>query len=349
MTTIARVAVGAGGAVPALAVGLMAAVALSPATSLVAQRQLRGQIPPKYLRLYSAAAGRHELGPDGWSYLAAVGKVECDHGRSSAVGCHRGEVNDAGARGPAQFLDATWARYGVDGDGDGSRDVYEPSDAIFGMANYLRASGAPADWRGALFAYNHDDAYVDRVLRQAAEYRSAVLEASPVVEGNADEWLAPLPGDSGAACDRRIVPDVVALIRAYAVTVTACFAGAPHAVSGEHPLGLAVDLIPADGNWNRTLRLATDYGWSRACARAGCGGRGPFRVVLYNGNPGHGDPAHAASAHLHLSWEHAPATPFTRAAWVRTLLAGSSTGVSNLRPRAVPRPSMSIAPARRRR
>ena len=94
-----------------------------------------GDIPPTYLALYRAAAERYRLGADGWSYLAAVGKVECDHGRSTAVGCDRGEVNFAGARGPAQFLAGTWAAYGVDGDGDGDRDVYDPADAIFGMAN----------------------------------------------------------------------------------------------------------------------------------------------------------------------------------------------------------------------
>jgi hypothetical protein len=41
------------------------------------------------------------------------------------------------------------------------------------------------------------------------------------------------------------------------------------------------------------------------------------RVILYNGYPGHGDPAHAgANAHIHFSWQHAPARPFTPAAWV---------------------------------
>ena len=39
------------------------------------------------------------------------------------------------------------------------------------MANYLRASGAPRDWRRALFAYNHAGWYVDEVLAQAADYR----------------------------------------------------------------------------------------------------------------------------------------------------------------------------------
>jgi membrane-bound lytic murein transglycosylase B len=60
-----------------------------------------------------------------------------------------------------QFLPATWRRYGLGG------DVRNPRDAILGAANYLRASGAPGDLRGALHAYNPSQAYVDAVLRYA--------------------------------------------------------------------------------------------------------------------------------------------------------------------------------------
>jgi hypothetical protein len=133
-------------------------------------------IPPRYLRLYRTAGARYGLD---WTVLAAVGKVECDHGRSPAVGCHRGEENPAGAAGPAQFLAGTWRRYGVDGDGDGRRDRWAPADAIFGMANYLRASGAPADYGRALYAYNHAAWYVQAVLAEAQRYRGAYLPPSP--------------------------------------------------------------------------------------------------------------------------------------------------------------------------
>ena len=283
-------------------------------------------VPDRYLRLYRAAATRYRLGADGWSILAAVGKVECDHGRSPLPGCRAGTANAAGARGPAQFLPATWAAYGVDGDGDGDRDVYEPTDAVFGMANYLRASGAPGDWRGALFAYNHASWYVDRVLRQAAAYRAAATmappPAAPVVVGGRG-WLAPLPGFPGEQCDRRIVGDVVLLARAFGLHVSDCFGGSPHALDGEHPLGLAVDASPADGDWRRTELLARRFGWRESCARAGCPGAGPFRLILYNGYPGHGDPRHSTRPHLHLSWDHGPARPFSRAPWVRVLLASA--------------------------
>lgn len=289
-------------------------------------------IPGDYLVLYQAAAARYDLGADGWSVLAAVGKVECDHGRSSLVGCGRGEQNAAGARGPAQFLAATWARYGVDGDGDGDRDVWHPRDAIFGIANYLRASGAPADWRAALFAYNHAGWYVNKVLAQAAQYRreSAAAPASTAtsVAPLRGAWLAPLPGFPGERCDARIVPDVVALAAAFRLHVSDCYGGAPHAIGGEHPLGLAIDAAPADGNWADTMAMARAFGWTESCAPSGCPGRGPFRVILYNGYPSHGDPRHSRIPHIHVSWQHAPADPFMPARWVRTLTAPSSSTTS---------------------
>lgn len=292
-------------------------------------------IPAAYLTAYRASAERFELGADGWSYIAAVGKVETDHGRLDAPGVRSGQNTHGCCAGPMQIHNGfgsgggTWAAYKVDGDDDGREDIYAPADAIATAANYLRASGAPPNWRRALFAYNHADWYVDKVLAQAQTYRETAVRAVPVTTPAADAptqlapadgaWLSDVPGMPGERCDRRIVPDVVMLVRAFGVRVTDCYGGAPHAIDGEHPLGLAVDLVPTDGNWNRMLQLARVYGWDPSCASSGCGGRGPFRVVLYNGFPGHGDPAHSSSPHLHLSWLHAPAAPFTRARWVRVL------------------------------
>jgi hypothetical protein len=314
--------VAAVGAVPAFGITLVGVAVLATASSSepAAASAAAADIPPEYLRLYKQAAAEYELGPDGWAYLAGVGKVECDHGRSTAVGCDRGESNSAGARGPAQFLDPTWAAYGVDADGSGTADVYEPADAIFGMANYLHASGAPADWHRALFAYNHSEAYVADVSSWAQEYLAQDQATNVVVVLPGSGWLSPLPSFPGEQCDSRIVADVEALARAYGLFVSDCYGGPPHDPNGEHPLGLAVDAAPADGNWNRTLRAAQDFGWTPACAAAGCIGVGPFRAILYNGYPGHGDPAHSDRPHIHFSWQHAPAAPFSRAQWVKTLL-----------------------------
>jgi hypothetical protein len=64
-------------------------------------------------------------------------------------------------QGPMQFMPATWRVYGLGG------DVHDPHDSILGAANFLHASGAPADMRRALHAYNPSRAYVDAVLRYA--------------------------------------------------------------------------------------------------------------------------------------------------------------------------------------
>ena len=284
-------------------------------------------IPASYHAAYQAAARRWELGVDGWSYLAGIGKVESNHGRGDAPGVRSGQNAHGCCAGPMQIDNGrgsgagTWGAFRVDGDADGMTNIYDEDDAASTAARYLRANGAPVDWRRALFAYNHANWYVERVTREAAAYRvaasSPVTTAVPRVNG---EWLAPLPGFPGERCDSRIIADVSYLAGAYGVRVTDCFGGRPHNLSGEHPLGLATDIVPVDGNWNRTERLAGDFGWSRACARAGCPTRGPFRVLLYNGYPGHGDPSHTSRPHLHLSWEHGPATAFSAAPWVRTLL-----------------------------
>ncbi|RBP98817.1 lytic transglycosylase domain-containing protein [Bifidobacterium xylocopae] len=43
----------------------------------------------------------------------------------------------AGAQGIAQFMPATWATHGKDGDGDGKADIWNPHDAIWSQGNYM--------------------------------------------------------------------------------------------------------------------------------------------------------------------------------------------------------------------
>jgi hypothetical protein len=137
-------------------------VSILPHPSAFARRT----IPGVYLRDYGRAAGMYGLD---WTKLAAVGQIESDQGRSQTPGVAQG-TNRAGAAGPAQFLGSTWARYGVDVSGRGASNPYDPADAITAMAAYLKASGAPEDWRSALFTYNHSTAYVDAVLALSRRY-----------------------------------------------------------------------------------------------------------------------------------------------------------------------------------
>jgi hypothetical protein len=133
----------------------------------------RADIPPRYLRLYQRAAARTCPGLP-WGVLAAVGKLESDHGRSRLPGVRSG-WNRAGAAGPMQFgigvgrAGNAWARYGRGG------NVYDPADAIPAAARYLCAAGAHRgrDLRGALFVYNHSRAYVAQVLAVARRYQPA--------------------------------------------------------------------------------------------------------------------------------------------------------------------------------
>jgi hypothetical protein len=94
-----------------------------------------------------------------WQALAAVNFSE------SAFGKIRTD-SAAGAQGPMQFMPATWRAYGLGG------DIRDPRDAILGAANYLHASGAPGDERGALLAYNPSSAYVSAISRYARRIRA---------------------------------------------------------------------------------------------------------------------------------------------------------------------------------
>ncbi|MCB0907822.1 MAG: lytic transglycosylase domain-containing protein, partial [Nocardioidaceae bacterium] len=81
--------------------------------------------------------------------------------------------SSAGAQGLMQFMPATWASYGVDGNGDGRADILNDADSVMSAANYLTASGGhngPDGIRDALFAYNRATWYVNDVLFYAAAY-----------------------------------------------------------------------------------------------------------------------------------------------------------------------------------
>jgi peptidoglycan hydrolase CwlO-like protein len=117
----------------------------------------------QYRKLYRESAKQYGFGED-WYILAAVGKVESDHGASMGP-------SSAGAMGPMQFLPSTWESAGVDGNGDGVANIMDPRDAIPAAAGYLKAGGAPQDWYAALFSYNHADWYVIKVLGVAEGYR----------------------------------------------------------------------------------------------------------------------------------------------------------------------------------
>jgi len=117
----------------------------------------RFPIPPFLLPIYQAAAMEYEVP---WQVLAAINEIETDYGRNL-------NVSTAGAMGWMQFIPSSWRTYGVDANNDGRKDPYNPVDAIFAAARYLKAAGAKQNIRQAIFAYNHATWYVDSVMLRA--------------------------------------------------------------------------------------------------------------------------------------------------------------------------------------
>lgn len=181
------------------------AVTLAPSPTALAD------IPGTLLPVYQEAAARCGLS---WTVLAAVGKVETDHARSTLPGVQRG-ANAAGAAGPMQIgirgrAGNTWGGdpvrsvpphlpYGTDGNGDGVADVYDPVDAIHSAAVYLcdHGAGDSARLRDAIWAYNHADWYVDLVLEVAAGYADLAAEASASVAAGEGPQRTSGPGVDG--------------------------------------------------------------------------------------------------------------------------------------------------------
>ena len=98
-----------------------------------------------------------------WEVLAAINKVETNFGQNLGP-------SSAGAIGWMQFMPSTWARWGIDANGDGVADPNNPTDAIFSAARYLAACGGQIDIKRAVYCYNHANWYVSEVMGLAALY-----------------------------------------------------------------------------------------------------------------------------------------------------------------------------------
>jgi membrane-bound lytic murein transglycosylase B len=129
-------------------------------------RAATADIPTDYLRLYRQAGARYRIP---WPVLAAIGKVESDHGRTRLPGVRSGS-NWAGACGPMQLgcvpgskAGNAWARYG-------HGRPHDPANAIPAAARYLVDHGARHHLDQAIYAYNHSRAYVANVNQLARRY-----------------------------------------------------------------------------------------------------------------------------------------------------------------------------------
>ncbi len=297
--------------------------------------------PAKLLPIYAAAAAKYHLGPRGPGILAAINKVETDFGANMGP-------SSAGAIGWMQFMPESWETYGVDGNGDGRKDPYDPTDAIFAAANLLHTDGAPGDWYEAIFSYNHADWYVREVEGYAKEFSGSIV-CTPVAEQLVGAAAAlqrvetlyqprafkPIPsalwagGGSPESVDSRLWPDAIWLLETFHLRVTA----ARETGHNTHGDGTAMDMVPEPGKgWDETARAAAEtLGWRESCGASGtapvCPLAPAIQFIGYNGYPDHGDPAHAGeNAHLHVSWQSSSfgcAELCPPPAWVRVFpLAG---------------------------
>ncbi|MBT2499366.1 lytic murein transglycosylase [Agromyces sp. ISL-38] len=159
-----------------------------------------------YARAHVALAAEDPACGLDWATIAAIGSIESGHGsygdavldengraqpsiigralngdgvatiRDTDGGVLDGDVTWDRAVGPMQFIPSTWSRWASDGNGDGVTDPHQIDDAALATARYLCASGSmtsPEGWRAAVFSYNHDNDYVDKVARFARQFATS--------------------------------------------------------------------------------------------------------------------------------------------------------------------------------
>jgi murein DD-endopeptidase MepM/ murein hydrolase activator NlpD len=115
---------------------------------------------PQLLGLWQSAGAAYGIP---WQVLAAINKVESNFGRNMGP-------SSAGAIGWMQFMPSTWERWGMDANGDGIADPWNPDDAVYSAARYLAAAGGATDLAQAVYSYNHAGWYVNEVLGLAQLY-----------------------------------------------------------------------------------------------------------------------------------------------------------------------------------
>jgi hypothetical protein len=239
-------------------------------------------VPPILIPVYQRAAEAYGLGPQGASVLAGINEVETAFGANL-------NVSSAGAVGWMQFMPATWETYGVDANGDGVRDPYNPEDAIYAAARYLSAAGMPADTYGAIYAYNHADWYVAEVLANAACY--APFVGGPVGGPATEPQLQVLSCRPTAGWHRTIPPE---------------YLDAFESAAARYDLGRR-------GVWTLAAIARLESNFGRGMSKGQLRRRGPlglepteWRHYAVDGNEDgrirHSDPADSAATLARLIW-----------------------------------------------
>ncbi len=303
-----------------------------------------GDIPPAYLAAYQDAGDRYGIA---WQVIAAIGYVESRHDGygSTSTGCIEGPPTRYGtAKGPMQFLDSTWASYAVDGNGDGRKDVCDYRDAVPAAAVYLRASGAPAEYRAAIYNYNRAGWYVDMVLSAAYSYGwksgvpsgecepPAALPAPPAVGSRyaVSDRARRLPAGVPEIMDRVFAGRQFPVSQGYGPSPLALepsYAGYPDFHRGvDFPMPEGTPLYaPADGVAESklysgsikvvTVRLRSGYTWNllHLSEQLADGPVTQGQLIGLSGNSGY--PAYSTGPHLHLELRAPTGDPVPPEQW----------------------------------
>lgn len=153
------------------------------------------EVPEEFKSLYQEIASKYSID---WEILASIHRVETAFSSNNAV-------SSAGAIGHTQFMKCTWVGWsypgcggtlgnadvpkevytdpdkisqyggeGVDGNGNGTADPLELSDALSATAKKLEEDGVNTNTESAVFNYNRSDDYVAKVLEHYNAYKSNV-------------------------------------------------------------------------------------------------------------------------------------------------------------------------------
>ncbi len=149
------------------------------------------EIPPFLLPIYQACGTEYGIP---WEVLASINKIE------SGFGTNMGP-SSAGAIGWMQFLPSSWEAFGLDANGDGKKDPYNPVDAICSAAHYLKLGGGSGDLYNAIYSYNHADWYVQEVLGYARAYGKLPSDLVGSLTGLTEGAHFPVAADASYADD----------------------------------------------------------------------------------------------------------------------------------------------------
>lgn len=153
------------------------------------------EVPEEFKGIYQEVADKYNID---WEILASIHRVETAFSSNNTI-------SSAGAIGHTQFMKCTWVGWsypgcngtlgnadvpqevytdpdkisqyggeGVDGNGNGTADPMELSDALSATAKKLEKDGVNSNTENAVHNYNRDSSYVSSVMEHYNAYKNDV-------------------------------------------------------------------------------------------------------------------------------------------------------------------------------